>query len=75
MGQRPQHTRKNLEKVLLLAELQGWTVTKSGKQHFKMKCPCGAHLKWVSSTPSDPNYERNLRRELVRKTCWEELGK
>lgn len=74
MGQRPQHPRKNLEKLLQLSELQGWVVTKGGK-HFKMKCPCGAHLKWVACTPSNVNYERNLRGELLRKTCWKEIGK
>jgi hypothetical protein len=36
-------------------------------------CPCPEkHKKSVSTTPSDPNYMRNLLGELKRKTCWKD---
>ena len=66
---RPRHPRKELEQLLRDAELQGWQVTKG--RYFKLACPCPQrHLKWVHLTPSGANYERNLRAELARSTCW-----
>jgi hypothetical protein len=44
---------------------------KPGK-YFKLYCPCpDKHLQTVHLTPSDPNYERNVRGLLGRETCWE----
>ena len=69
---RPRHTRPELEAVLREAEAQGWRVQK-GKKYFKMYCPCAdEHLKTVKLTPSSPGYERNLRGQLKRATCWKE---
>jgi hypothetical protein len=48
---RPQHQVKELEEVLIAAERKGWAVDK-GKKYFKMKCPCGEHMKTVKCTPS-----------------------
>ncbi len=49
---------------------RGWQVTKSRK-YFSMRCSCGQHKKWVHLSPSDPRYERNLRKWLERQPCWE----
>jgi hypothetical protein len=69
---RPRHTRKELEDVLLQAEEKGWRVEGGGNKHFKMKCPCSdKHMQSVSTTPSNPNYLRNLMAQLKRATCWE----
>jgi hypothetical protein len=58
--------------VLREAEEQGWRITKRRK-YFMMWCPCAdKHHKTVKLSPSNPNYERELRGELRRKTCWEE---
>lgn len=70
MAGRPRHPRKELEALLREAEAKGWRVVKPGK-YFKMYCPCiDKHLETVHLTPSDPNYERNLRGLLGRETCW-----
>jgi hypothetical protein len=67
---RPRHPVKELEAVLREAEDKSWRVTK-GKKYFKMKCPCaGKHMRTVHLSPSDPNYERNLRAWLGRQPCW-----
>jgi hypothetical protein len=72
MSSRPRHKIKELEALLKEAEGKAWKVTK-GKKYFKMWCPCKKmHRKTVHLSPSDPNYERNLRGELRRGTCWTE---
>jgi hypothetical protein len=69
---RPKHQVKELEAVLQEAEVKGWRVEK-GKRYFKMFCPlkCGEHRKTVHLSPSDRNYERNLKGQLRRATCWD----
>jgi len=68
---RPKHPRKELETLLKEAEIKAWRVVK-GSRYFKMYCPCAEqHWTTVHLTPSDPNYERNLRGLLRRETCWE----
>lgn len=68
---RPRHPNKNLEAVLRRAEAKNWTVTKTRRGYFKMRCSCGVHQKMMHLTPSDPNYERNLVQWLRRTGCWE----
>lgn len=68
---RPRHPRKELEAILSAAEARGWRVVRGNK--FKMYCPCAdEHMKTVALTPSNPNYAKELRRQLARATCWEE---
>lgn len=67
---RPKHPDKDLEAVLRSAEKQGWKIEK--RKYFKMKCPCGKHIKTVHMTPSNPKYCRELIQQLERATCWEE---
>ena len=69
---RRRHQRKEIEDVLRLAEDHRWRVESPPKGYFKMKCPCGQHLKWVARTPSNPNYHRNLEGWLRQRPCWEE---
>lgn len=68
---RPRHPNKNLEALLKEAERRVWGVLKGGR-YFKIRCPCGEHQRTVHITPSDPNYERNLRGWLKRTGCWED---
>lgn len=69
---RPRHTFKEFEDVLKQAEGKGWRVEGGGNKHFKMKCNCpNKHMKTVSTTPSNPNYLRDLLAQLKRATCWE----
>jgi hypothetical protein len=68
---RPKHQVKELEAILSEAEKKRWRVEK-GKKYFKMKCPNECKCwKTVKLTPSDPNYEKNLRGQLQRATCWD----
>lgn len=70
---RPKHQDQGLERVLREAEAQGWEVTKRPRRYFKMRCSCAEkHFKMVHLTPSSQNYERNLRAQLSRHTCWKE---
>lgn len=70
---RPRHNDKDLEAVLKLGEQRGWMIEGGGNKHFKMKCPnpCKC-MKGVSTTPSNPNYLRDLMGQLRRATCWED---
>ena len=69
---RPKHAIKELKAVLREAEGKGWCVEK-GKKYFKMLCPNPCKFrKTVHLTPSNPNYERNLRAWLSRGTCWDD---
>ncbi len=69
---RPRHPDKHLEALLREAEGKGWRVEKG--TYYKMYCPdpCRQHLKTVHLTPSNPQYERQLRNYLRRETCWEQ---
>jgi hypothetical protein len=70
---RPRHRRPELEKILRHAEQQKWKIKGGGDKHFTMYCPCPEkHKKSISTTPSGPNYLRNLLGELKRKTCWKD---
>lgn len=77
---RPRHQVKELEAVLRQAERRGWRIDK-GKKYFGMRCPCGKHQRRVHLTPSNPNYELNLRNPnyelnlrkwLQRQPCWKD---
>lgn len=69
---RPKHPKKELEQVLREAEAKGWRVEKRPNRYFKMKCPCDkAHIKTVKVSPSNPYYEKQLRAQLSRVTCWD----
>lgn len=73
MAGRPRHPDKGLEKVVRNAEERDWQATHNPKTgYYRLKCPCGNHMKWVAKTPSNPNYERNLRSWLERCDCWGE---
>lgn len=63
---------RDLESILqYAAEAQGWRATRQ-KRYFMLWCPCpDKHYKTVKLTPSNPNYERELRSRLKTHTCWE----
>lgn len=72
---RPKHPDKDLERLLKDAESQGWRVVKRKRaKYYKILCPCPEqHFKLsIHMTPSDPQYERNLRYWLLKNTCWEQ---
>lgn len=70
MPPRPKHKTKELEAVLREAEKKGWRVWLGGR-YWNMYCPNECKCKkTVKRTPSNPNYERDLRGFLDRATCW-----
>lgn len=74
MGERPRHPDKDLERLLRDFEKQGWSVTKR-KRYFNVYCPCeGKHKRGVHLTPSDSNYELNVRKWLQRQPCYKDEG-
>lgn len=71
MPTRPRHPDKDLERLLKDAEAQGWRVEK-GSGYFHLWCPCeDKHKSSVHLTPKK-HYAKNLRKKLLRWTCWEE---
>jgi hypothetical protein len=70
---RPKHPVKELEAGLKEAEeLQGWRVDGGGRTYFRLRCPCGKHMRWVHLTPSGGSYLRDLLGWLRRTGCWKE---
>jgi hypothetical protein len=56
-----------------MAEGHGWRVDK-GDRYFRLKCPCGQHMKWCALTPSGAAYGTNLTKWLERQPCWRRGG-
>lgn len=64
---------QQLDALLDDAKRQSWRAER-GKRYFKLLCPCSEkHIRLsVHLTPSDPHYWLNLRKWLLRNTCWRE---
>lgn len=64
--------QKELRAIREEAERQGWRVWRRGG-YWKMYCPCPKKCKkFISLTPSNPNYVKNLLGQLGRTTCWKD---
>ena len=61
---------KERKDVYAVADELNWTIADkpNKKGYFKMKCPCGKHLKWLHKTPSNPNYYREAI-DHMRRVC------
>lgn len=59
------------EDVYLAAAELHWTVDEkpNKKGYFKVRCPCGRHLKWLHKTPSNPNYYREFIHKMRQLGC------
>lgn len=64
--------RKDIDNAAKVVLEHGWTEVTGKKGYRKFRCPCGAHAKTIKSTPSDPNYVKNLMAWFRRQPCWEE---
>jgi hypothetical protein len=62
---------KDIEDAAKEVLAHGWTEV-DGKRYRKFRCPCGAHMKTIKKTPSDPNYVRNLLAWFRRQDCWKD---
>lgn len=72
MGSWKRHPRKDLEQVLVEFAAQGWRIDDPPK-YYRLRCPCGAHVRWLHLTPSNPRYGAEAL-QWARRTCpaWEE---
>ena len=59
---RPRHRDKDYESLFKKAESQGWRISKTKANHFRLRCPsgCGEHSITAPSTPSDHRALKNL---------------
>jgi hypothetical protein len=68
---RPRHSKPDFEKLLQLAEQNGWQVTRDGG-YYKCRCRCGdKHYVSVVLTPSSSRTLANTRAEFERASCWQ----
>ena len=70
MVERPRHPKKDIERVMRVAESHGRRFAK-GKKYYKAYCPCGEHLHTVHVTPSNPWYVVHLKYRFERTGCWD----
>jgi len=69
MGYWRKHPKKELEDVLNLFHQAGWAVL-DPPTYYTVRCPCGAHQRWVHLTPSGVNYGKNAVAWLRRQPCY-----
>lgn len=69
MGYWPKHPKKELEAVLGEFHEASWTIEKA-KKYYKVKCPCGDHMRTIHLSPSNPNYAKDVMKWLPRQTCY-----
>jgi len=73
MARRPRHQKKEIERVLKLAEKAGWRVMKPKSGKFKLRCGCpDQHYRSVALTPSSGYYPDHLLDWLRNLPCWRE---
>jgi hypothetical protein len=58
--------RKDLERVLSVAERQGWRVELGNGGHYKLYAPDGKNIVTTGSTPGAPSASRNLIARMRR---------
>jgi hypothetical protein len=57
--------KRDMPKLVRRARKAGWSVTKTGKQHWRFRSPNGATI-FAPSTPSDRRSVMNVRANLRR---------
>lgn len=72
MGYWKKHPIKELNALLGEFHEAGWSIIDPPK-YYKVKCPCGAHMRSIHLTPSNPNYARDCIKWLYRQDCY--IGK
>lgn len=58
-------SNKDIKKLFKKARKQGWT-KKMGSGHYQWYSPCGKYILNVSSSPSDVNAIRQIKRQLIK---------
>jgi len=58
------------EDVYRVADELDWDIddNPNSRGYFKMKCPCGDHMRWLHKTPSNPNYYAQVI-AYMRRAC------
>lgn len=67
MGYWQRHPRKELEQVLEQFDALGWRID-DPPTYYRLRCPCGRHMRWLHLTPSNPNYG-NEALQWAKRTC------
>lgn len=63
------HPRKDLEVLLQAFADAGWEVL-DPPTYYTVRCPCGAHQRWIHLTPSGSRYAQNALAWLHRQPCY-----
>lgn len=69
VGYWKKHPKKDLEAVLDEFDAAGWRVD-DPPTYYRVRCPCGDHMRWIHLTPSSRNYAGNALRWLYRQPCY-----
>lgn len=67
MGYWKKHPRKEFEAVLDQFHELGWRIDDPPK-YYRLRCPCGLHMRWFHLTPSNPNYGVEAL-QWAKRTC------
>jgi len=65
------HPKKDLEAVLAEFDAAGWKVD-DPPTYYRVRCPCGKHMRWIHLTPSGARYGKNALHWLYRQPCYEQ---
>jgi hypothetical protein len=65
---------KTIGDLLQAFDEAGWAIDNPPK-YYRVRCPCGAHMRWIHLTPSGTNYARNALKWLERQPCMKEGAK
>jgi hypothetical protein len=74
VGYWKKHPKKELEVVLQEYDKHGWTIENPPK-YYTVKCPCGAHMRWIHLTPSGRGYGKNALAWAQRQPCWDQADR
>lgn len=65
------HPDADLEALLNEFDRAGWRITDPPK-YYRVRCPCGEHMRWIHLTPSGAKYKLDAQRWLYRQPCFRE---
>jgi len=65
------HPKKDGQRVLDEFAKAGWRIDNPPK-YYRVRCPCGSHLRYIHLTPSNPQYWTEALAWLHRQPCYPE---
>lgn len=64
---------KDIGQLLKLFDEAGWAID-DPPTYYRVRCPCGDHMRWIHLTPSGANCIRNAVKWLDRQQCSRKKG-